>query len=117
MIKKIVITWHIQYQVQLYLADQPYAIKVGLRHQSRFFCSKSVFRYGGITFQISRGLAALEPPKMEGKGGAKGVGGGSCFIVFNRKRKRIWKKYFVHFVGNLSRIPKLFIFFSFKHKN
>ena len=33
-----------------------------------FFCSKSVFRYGGITSQIFRGLAALEPPKMGGKG-------------------------------------------------
>ena len=49
---------------------------------------------------------------MEGKGG--GQRGGVFFFVFNRKRKRKWKKYFVHFVGNLSRIPKLFfyIFYS-----
>ena len=67
--------------------------------------------------QISRRLAALEPPpppkkkkkkKMEEKRGAKGRG----FVFFNRKRKRKWKKYFVYFVGNLSRIAKLF-FFSF----
>ena len=33
------------------------------------FCSKSLFRYGGITSQISRGLVALEPPQNGGKGG------------------------------------------------
>ena len=37
---------------------------------------------------------------------------GFVFFVFNRKRKRKWKKYFVYFVGNLSRIPKLFFFHS-----
>ena len=47
---------------------------------------------------------------MEGKGGGQG-GRFHFFFVFNRKRKRKWKKYFVHFVGNLSRIPKLFFFF------
>ena len=47
---------------------------------------------------------------MEGKGGGA-KGGGFVFFVFNRKRKRKWKKYFVHFVGNLSRIPKLIFFF------
>ena len=37
-----------------------------------FFCSKSVFMYGGITSQIFRGLAALEPPpQMGGKGGVR----------------------------------------------
>ena len=30
------------------------------------FCSKSVLRYGGITSQIFRGLAALEPHKVGG---------------------------------------------------
>ena len=58
----------------------------GQNYQISGFCSKSVFRYGGITSQISRGLAALEPPppkKMEGK-----RGGGYFFFVFNRKRKR-----------------------------
>ena len=64
-----------------------------------FFCSKSVFRYGGITSQIFRGLEALEPPHNGGQRGG---------FVFNRKRK--WKKYVVHSVGNLSRIPKLFFF-------
>ena len=60
--------------------------------------------------QIFRALAALEPPQNgRQKGGQRGRG--SFFSVFNRKRK--WKKYFVHFVGNLSRIPKLFFFFSF----
>ena len=54
---------------------------------------------------------ALEPPQNGGqKGGQRGRG--SFFSVFNRKRKRKWKKYFVHFVGNLSRIPKLFFFHS-----
>ena len=47
---------------------------------------------------------------MEGKGGGKR--GGVRFFVFNRKRKRKLKKYFVHFVGNLSGIPKLFFFHS-----
>ena len=48
------------------------------------------------------------PTKWGKKGGAKG--GGFVFFVFNRKRKGKWKKYFVHFVGNLSRIPKLSLF-------
>ena len=48
---------------------------------------------------------------MEGKGEQR-LGGFSFFFVFNRKRKKQWKKYFVHFVGNFSRISKLF-FFSF----
>ena len=52
---------------------------------------------------------------MERKGWQRG-GGCSFFFVFNRKRKRKWKKYFVHFVGNLSRIPKLFFFFHFSIK-
>ena len=64
-------------------------------------------------FCFSRWLAALEPPQNEGKkGGGQRVGGFHFFFVFNRKRKRKWKKYFVHFVGNLSRIPKLFFFHS-----
>ena len=41
-----------------------------------FFCSKSVFRYGGITSQIFRGLAALEPPQNGGQ-----RGGGVVFFV------------------------------------
>ena len=69
-----------------------------------FFAQESVFRYGGITSQIFRGLAALEPLQNGGKGGVR------FFFVFNRKRKIKWKKYFVHFVGNLSTIPKLFFF-------
>ena len=81
--------------------------KNGQNDQISVFCSKSVFRYGDIKSQIFKGLAALEPPQ---NGGQKG--GGSFFFVFNRKREGKWKKYFVHFVGNLSRIPKLF-FFSF----
>ena len=44
-----------------------------------FFCSKSVFRYGGITSQIFRGLAALEPPK---KWGAKWGQSGWGFVFF-----------------------------------
>ena len=76
----------------------------GQNYQIYVFCSKSIFRYGDITSQIFRGLAALEPPKMGDKGER------FVFFVFNRKRKRKWKKYFVHFVGNLSMIPKLFFF-------
>ena len=57
-------------------------VRLGKNDQISVFCSKSVFRYGGITSHIFRGLAALEPPPPE--------------------------KYFVHFVRNLSRIPKLF---------
>ena len=49
------------------------------------------------------------PQKWREKGGAKG---GFVLFVFNRKRKGKWKKYFVDFVGNLSRIPKLFFFHS-----
>ena len=71
-----------------------------------FFAQKVSSGMGGIAPQIFRGLAALEPPKMGGKGE------GFVFSIFNRKRKRKWKKYFVHFVGNLSRIPKLFFFHS-----
>ena len=47
---------------------------------------------------------------MGGKEGAKRGG-----FVFDRKRKRKWKKYALPFVKNLSRIPKLF--FLFLHKN
>ena len=83
----------------------------GQNYQISVFCSKCLFRYGGIASQIFRGLVALEPPQNGGqKGGQRGRG--SFFSVFNRKRKRKWKKYFVHFVGNLSRIPKLFFFHS-----
>ena len=78
----------------------------GQNYQISVFCSKSVFRYGGITSQISRGLASLEPPQNGGKRRGKGC---VFFFVFNRKRKRKWKKYFVR---NLSRIPKLFFFHS-----
>ena len=67
--------------------------KNGQNYQISVFCSKSVFRYGGIIPKIFRGLAALEPPPQKKNGG-----------------QRKWKKYVVHFVGNLSRIPKLFFF-------
>ena len=48
----------------------------GQNYQISVCCSKSVFRYGGITSQIFRGLAALEPPQN----GAKE--GGSYFFRF-----------------------------------
>ena len=52
-----------------------------------FFCSKSLFRYGGIASQIFRGLAALEPPpKMEGKRGDKG--GGVRFFPFSIENEK-----------------------------
>ena len=51
--------------------------KNGQNDQIFVFCSKSVFRYGGNTSQIFRGLAALELPK---KGGQRG--GGSFFFRF-----------------------------------
>ena len=79
--------------------------KNGQNCQISVFCSKSVFKYGGITSQIFRGLAALEPPP---KWGAKE--GKFIFFVFDRKRKIKLKKYFIHFVGNHSRILKLFFF-------
>ena len=81
-----------------------------------FFAQKvSSGSYGGITSQIFRGLAALEPPPPQN-------GGQRFFFVFNRKhflfpienKKENGKKYFVHFVGNLSRIQKLFFFSSIK---
>ena len=75
------------------------------------FLLKKSLQVWGIASQIFRGLVALEPPQNGGQNGGQ-RGSGSFFSVFNRKRKRQWKKYFVHFVGNLSRIPKLF-FFSF----
>ena len=39
----------------------------GQNYQISVFCSKSVFRYGGITFPIFRGLAALEPLQNGGE--------------------------------------------------
>ena len=49
---------------------------------------------------------------MGGKEGAKeGVG---FFFIFNRKPKRKWKKYVVHFVKNLSRILSFFFHSSIK---
>ena len=59
----------------------------GQNDQISVFCSKSVFRHGGITSQIFRGLAALEPPQNGGQRGEKG-GRFIFFFVFNRKRKR-----------------------------
>ena len=41
----------------------------GQNDQISIFCSKSDFRYGGITSQIFRGLAALEPPQDGGQRG------------------------------------------------
>ena len=64
-------------------------IKIGQNsqnHQISVSCSKSVFVYGGITSQIFRGLAALEPPKMGGKGrGAKRGGSFFSFSIENEK--------------------------------
>ena len=53
---------------------------IRLNYQFSVFCSKRIFRYGGISHvQIFRGLAALEPPKMGGKGGLHG----SNFFFFS----------------------------------
>ena len=52
----------------------------GQNYKISVFCSKSVFTYGGITFQIYRGLAALEPPKGREQGGK---GGGVLFFSFS----------------------------------
>ena len=65
------------------LLDNFKGVRLGKNSQNyKFsaFCSKSLFRYGGITSQISRVLAALKPPppKMGGKGG----GGGGLFFRF-----------------------------------
>ena len=46
------------------------------------FCPTSVFRYGDITSQIFRGLAALEPTPQNG--GAKG---GFVFFLFSIENK------------------------------
>ena len=46
--------------------------KNGQNYQISVFCSKSVFRYGGITSQIFRGMYGTRTPppkKNEGKGG------------------------------------------------
>ena len=54
--------------------------------------------------KVSSGMGALRPKFL-----------GSFFFSFsieNEKNERKWKKYVVHFAGNLSRISKLF-FFSF----
>ena len=48
---------------------------------------------------------------MGGKRGDKG-GGVRFFRFLIENEKENGKKYFVHFVGNLSRIPKLFFFHS-----
>ena len=85
--------------------------KNGQNCQISVFCSKNLFRYGGIASQIFRGLAALEPNQIGGQ--RMSEGGRVRFVsVFIRKGKTKWKKYFVHFVGNLSKIPKLFFFHS-----
>ena len=54
----------------------------GQNYQISVFCSKSVFRYGGITSQISRGLAALEPPPQKNGGKRGAEGGGVRFFRF-----------------------------------
>ena len=56
-----------------------------------FFAKKVSSGMGGITSQISRGLAALEPPQNGGKRGAKWGGGFVFLFVFNRKRKKMEK--------------------------
>ena len=53
----------------------------GQNDQISVFWSKSVFRYGGITSQIFRGLAALEPPKIGGQ-----RGGFFSFSIENEKK-------------------------------
>ena len=77
------------------------------------FLLKKCLQYGSITFQIFRVLAALEPPQNGGQRGSKG--GGGSFSIENEPpplcSSRKWKKYVVHFVGNLSMIPKLFFLF------
>ena len=53
--------------------DTIYVGENGQNYQFFVFCLKSVFRYGGIASQIFKGLSALEPPKIGGKGGPEGV--------------------------------------------
>ena len=55
--------------------------KNGQNYQFFVFCSRSVFRYGVIKFQVFRGLSALEPPPP--KLGAKGVQKGPNLSFFN----------------------------------
>ena len=56
-------------------------------------------------------IAALKPPQNRGKMEGKGGGGVRFFPFSIENEKENGKKYFVHFVVNLSRIPKLFFFF------
>ena len=58
----------------------------GQNDQISVFCSKSDFRYGGITSQIFRGLAALEHPKMGGQVG--GQRGGVRFFSFSIENEK-----------------------------
>ena len=70
----------------------------GQNYQISVFCSKSVFRYGGITSQISRGLAALEPSPPKNRGEKGGKGGGVRFFPFSiENEKENGKKIFRSF--------------------
>ena len=57
--------------------------KNGQTYQISVFCSKSVFRYGGITSQIYRGPAALEPPLLNG-----GQRGSWFFFSFSKENEK-----------------------------
>ena len=70
---------------------------------------------GALRPKFLGGQRHQNPPKMGGKRGDKG-GGVRFFSVFNLKTKKKMEKYLVHFVGNLSRIPKLFFFFILAQK-
>ena len=61
----------------------------GQNYQISVFCSKSVFRYEGITSRIFRGLAALEPPQNGGQRGDKGGGSFFSFSIENEKENGI----------------------------
>ena len=67
------------------------------------FCSKSVFRCGGITSKIFRGLTALEPPPPKKKNGGQ-RGRGFVFFSFSIEKKvGNWKNSVTHLKSQVHR--------------
>ena len=76
----------------------------GQNYQISVFCSKSVFRYGGITSQIFRGLAALEPRQNGGQRGGH-------FFSFSIENEKEMERIFCTFCRKSSKDSKTVFFF------